>query len=181
MPASEADALFVVLTGEVEVAVSTEEGRDVWLAKLGAGSVVGEMGVLDGGSRSAGVRAAPRTELWRIGRRAVIDTLCEEPTLGTRAVRTMMARRLRATDILLQNTALLDLGARLARLLLETEERGGRPVPGGIARLIGASRERVNRKLAAWRSEGWIDVGAYGVKLLNREALAAAAAPPPAV
>ena len=176
----EADALFVVLTGEVEVAVSTEEGRDVWLARLGAGSVVGEMGVLDGGARSAGVRAAPRTELWRIGRRAVIDTLCEEPTWGLELL-AMMARRLRATDILLQNTALLDLGARLARLLLETEGAVVAQSQGEMARLIGASRERVNRKLAAWRSEGWIDIGAYGVKLLNREALGRGGCPPPAV
>jgi hypothetical protein len=50
-----------------------------------------------------------------------------------------------------------------------------------MARLIGASRERVNRKLAAWRADGWIGVGAYGVKVLNRAALATAASPVPSV
>jgi CRP-like cAMP-binding protein len=176
----EAEAVYVVLAGEVEVAVPAPDGRDVWLAKIGAGSLVGEMGVLDGGSRSAGVRAGPRTDLWRISRRAVMDILREEPSSGL-ALLAMMAQRLRMADALLQERVLLDLGGRLAGLLLESQGAVVALSQGEMARLIGASRERVNRKLAAWRSEGWIDIGAYGVKLLNRQALASAARPTPAV
>ena len=176
----DADAMYVVLSGEVDVAVSAPDGRDVWLAKLGVGSLVGEMGVLDGGPRSADVRAVRRTELWRIGRRAVIDVLTEEPSAALELL-AMLARRLRMTDILLQETALLDLGSRLARLLLESQGATVALSQGEMARLIGASRERVNRKLAAWRSEGWIDVGPYGVKVVDRAALAASAGPTPGV
>ena len=170
----QAEAMYVVLTGEVEVAVPGEDGRDVFLASIGPGSLVGEMGVLDGGPRSADVRASSRAELWRISRRAVMDILREEPSSGL-ALLAMMAQRLRMADARLQERALLDLGGRLARLLLESQGAVIALSQGEMARLIGASRERVNRKLAAWRSEGWIDVGAYGVKLLNRQALAAAA------
>jgi CRP/FNR family cyclic AMP-dependent transcriptional regulator len=176
----EAEAMYVILTGEVEVAVPGEDGRDVWLARIGAGSLVGEMGVLDGGPRSADVRAESRTELWRISRRAVMDILYEEPSSGL-ALLALMAQRLRMADALVQERTLLDLGGRLARLLLQSQGAVVALSQGEMARLIGASRERVNRKLAAWRSEGWIDIGAYGVKLLNREALAAAAKPAPAV
>ena len=176
----DADAMYVVLTGEVDVAVPTPDGRDVWLAKLGPGSLVGEMGVFDGGPRSADVCAGPRTELWRIGRPTVIDTLREEPSSGLELL-AMMAHRLRMTDILLQETAMLDLGARLARLLLESHGAVIALSQTEMARLIGASRERVNRKLAVWRSEGWIEIGAFGVKLLNRDALASTAGPTPAV
>jgi CRP-like cAMP-binding protein len=116
----EADAVYVVLSGEVDIAVPTADGRDVWLAKLGAGALVGEMGVRDGGARSADVRAVPRTELWRIGRQAVVQTLREEPSSALELL-AMMARRLRLTDLLLQETAMLDLGGRLARLLLEAD------------------------------------------------------------
>ena len=93
----------------------------------------------------------------------------------------MMARRLRMTDLLLQEMALLDLGGRLARLLLEADGPTVALSQGEMARLIGASRERVNRKLAQWRAEGWIDVGVYGVKVLNRASLASSASPVPAV
>ena len=176
----EAEAVYVVLTGEVDIAVTAEDGRDVWLAKLGPGALVGEMGVLDGGARSADVRAAPRSELWRIGRQVVLQTLREEPSSALELL-AMMAGRLRTTDLLLQERALLDLGARLARLLLDSE---GSTVPlsqSEMARLIGASRERVNRKLGAWRTDGWIDIGPYGVKVLNRTALSASAGWIPAV
>ena len=176
----EAEAMYVILAGEVEVAVPGQDGRDVWLARIGAGELVGEMGVLDGGPRSADVRAGSRTDLWRISRRAVMDVLREEPSSGL-ALLAMMAQRLRMADALLQERALLDLGGRLARLLLESPGAVVAVSQGEMARLIGASRERVNRKLAAWRTEGWIDIGAYGVKLLNREALAAEARPTPAV
>ncbi len=176
----EADAVFVVLSGEVDIAVPTEDGRDFGLAKLGAGALVGEMGVLDGGARSADVRAGPRTKLWRIGRVQVLQALREEPSSALQLL-AMLAQRLRTTDMLLQETALLDLGGRLARLLLEAE---GAPVTlsqSEMARLIGASRERVNRKLAAWRAQGWIGIGGYGVKVLDRPALSVAASPMPTV
>ena len=176
----DADAVYVVLGGELDVAVPGSDGREVWLAKLGAGSLVGEMGVLDGGPRSADVCAVPRTELWRIGRRAVIDTLREEPSSGLELL-ALMSRRLRMTDLLLQETALMDLGGRLARLLLEAQGATVALSQGEMARLIGASRERVNRKLGAWRGKGWIELGHFGVKVLDRDALAAAASPLPAV
>lgn len=176
----QADAVYVVLSGEVDVAAPGPDGREVWLAKLGAGSLVGEMGVLDGGPRSADVCAVPRTELWRIGRRAVIDTLEAEPSAALELM-AMMARRLRMTDMLLQETALMDLGGRLARLLLEAQGATVALSQGEMARLIGASRERVNRKLAGWRAKGWIEVGAYGVKVLDRLALAGTASSVPAV
>ena len=173
-----ADAVYAVLTGELDVAVPGPDGREVWLAKLGVGALVGEMGVLDGGARSADVRAVPRTELWRIGRRAVIDTLKEEPSSSMELL-AMMARRLRMTDLLLQETALMDLGGRLARLLLEAEGATVALSQSEMARLIGASRERVNRKLGAWRAKGWIELGAFGVKVVDRQALGAAASPEP--
>jgi CRP-like cAMP-binding protein len=176
----EADAMYVILAGQVEVAVPGQDGRDVWLAKIGAGSLVGEMGVLDGGPRSADVRAGPRTELWRISRRAVMEILSVEPSSGL-ALLAMMTHRLRMADALLQERSLLDLGGRLARLLLESQGAVVALSQGEMARLIGASRERVNRKLAAWRSAGWIDVGPYGVKLLDRQGLASAATPAPSV
>ena len=166
----DADAAFVILVGDVEIVCPAEDGRDVWLATLGPGGLVGEMGVLDGGPRSADVRALSRVELWRIGRGAVIEILRQEPSAAMELL-ALMTRRLRMTDMLVQQTALLDLGSRLARLLLERGQGAVTLSQGEMARLIGASREGVNRKLAAWRAEGWIDIGPFGVKVLDRTAL----------
>ncbi len=174
------DAAYVVLSGEMDVSAPFEDGRDVWLAKLGPGALVGEMGVLDGGPRSADVHAVRRSELWRIGRATVLQTLRDEPSSALELL-AVMARRLRTTDQLLQEAVLLDLGARLARLLLEAEGAAVSLSQSEMARLIGASRERVNRKLANWRAEGWIDIGAFGVKILDRPALTASCGSAPIV
>ena len=42
-----------------------------------------------------------------------------------------------------------------------------------MARRIGASREKVNRKLQVWKGEGWISIGKSGVRLLKKDKLAA--------
>jgi DNA-binding transcriptional regulator LsrR (DeoR family) len=42
-----------------------------------------------------------------------------------------------------------------------------------IARRIGASREKVNRKLHEWVSEGWVAISRSGVRLLQRRELTA--------
>ena len=44
---------------------------------------------------------------------------------------------------------------------------------GELARLIGASRERVNKTLAVWRERGWIEIGRTGTRVVDRTALAA--------
>ncbi|MGE0830257.1 MAG: Crp/Fnr family transcriptional regulator, partial [Hyphomonadaceae bacterium] len=90
----EGDALFVVLEGEVEVRLSSEGGRDVRIAALGAGSVIGEMAALDGGPRSADVDAVRRTKLLRIPRDAIIEAMTAEPMALIELV-AEMSRRLR--------------------------------------------------------------------------------------
>jgi hypothetical protein len=44
-----------------------------------------------------------------------------------------------------------------------------------MARRVGASREKVNRKLHAFAAEGWVAVDAAGVRLLAPERLKALA------
>ena len=85
-----------------------------------------------------------------------------------------MSRRLRAADGALEDAALLDLGGRLARLLLQEAGQGDLVAlaQGEIARRIGASREKVNRKLQAWKADDWVSIGKSGIRLLHKERLA---------
>ena len=75
----ESDAMFIVAEGEVEIRAASEGGKEVRITALGQGAVVGEMGVLDGGPRSADMAATRRTKLLRIPRAAVLDALTDEP------------------------------------------------------------------------------------------------------
>ncbi len=168
------DALFVVIEGEIEVRATSEGGRDVRIAALGAGSVIGDMSVLDGGPRSADMGAIRRSRLLKIGRDAVLDTLKAEPAVLIDLV-AEMSRRLRATDAKLEDEALLDLGGKLARLLLHESGAGDRVTltQTEIARRIGASREKVNRKLHEWSEEGWVKIDRSGTKIVQRGELKA--------
>jgi CRP-like cAMP-binding protein len=166
------DALYVVLEGEVEVRLSSEGGRDVRIAAMGAGSVIGEMAALDGGPRSADVDAVRRTRLLRIPRDTVVAALEAEPQALIELV-AEMSRRLRDADAALEDAALLDLGGKLARMLLREAGDGALVslTQVEMARRIGASREKVNRKLHEWCDEGWISLGRSGVRLVKRAAL----------
>ncbi|HEX3810462.1 MAG TPA: Crp/Fnr family transcriptional regulator [Rhizomicrobium sp.] len=168
-----ADAAYAIVSGEMEVTITGPDGRAVFLARLGSGTVVGEMGVLDGVARSTDVHATRKTELWRIDRSVVIEALLKEPGSAL-ALLAVLARRLRETDALVDRNAPMDLGKRLARLLLE-ESTHGRIIynQSDIAHLVGATREAVNRKLARWRREKWIELNQTGLHVLDRPALMA--------
>ncbi|HEY8614890.1 Crp/Fnr family transcriptional regulator [Phenylobacterium sp.] len=166
------DAVFVVLDGEVEIRSTTVGGREIRLTALGRGAVVGEMAVLDGGPRSADMIATRKTRLWRIPRAALLEVLETEPKAAVALV-AELSRRLRATNADLEARTTLDLGGRLARLLLAEQNARGliALTQTEMARRVGVSREKVNRKLREWMDEGWVEKTPSGVRVLAAERL----------
>ncbi|MBY0562735.1 MAG: Crp/Fnr family transcriptional regulator [Hyphomonadaceae bacterium] len=168
------DALYVLLEGEVEVRTSTEAGKDVRIAALKPPALIGEMAVLDGGVRSADICAIRRSRFLRIGRDQAIGALESEPRALLKLV-AEMSRRLRHADAALEDAHTLDLGARLALRLLDEAGDGSSVTltQTELARRIGASREKVNRKLHEWVDEGFISMGRAGIRLVARDKLRA--------
>ncbi len=168
------DALYVLLEGEVEVRTSTQGGKDVRIAALKPHAVIGEMAVLDGGVRSADIAAIRRSRLLRIARDQAIAALESEPRALLKLI-AELSRRLRNADAALEDAHTLDLGGRLAQRLLEEAGDGAAVTltQTELARRIGASREKVNRKLHEWADEGWIAMGRAGIKLVSRDKLKA--------
>ncbi|MFL5294784.1 MAG: Crp/Fnr family transcriptional regulator [Phenylobacterium sp.] len=166
------DAAYVVLEGEIEVRTSSAEGREVRYAGFGPSSVIGEMAALDGGPRSTDMVAVRRTRIWRLPRAALVEALLAEPAAAV-ALLGELAGRLRAANLALEAMRTMDLGGRLAQLLLGmTTERPLVPMTQTeIARRLSASREKVNRKLNGWAHEGWVALAASGVRVLDRRAL----------
>ena len=54
------DALFIIVSGEVKIALPSEEGDEAILAILRPGDVFGELALLDGAPRSATASALDR-------------------------------------------------------------------------------------------------------------------------
>ncbi|OQW56462.1 MAG: hypothetical protein A4S17_13765 [Proteobacteria bacterium HN_bin10] len=168
------DALYVLLEGEVEVRSSTEAGKDVRIAALKPYALIGEMAVLDGGVRSADIAAIRKSRLLRIHRDHALAALESEPKALLKLL-AELSRRLRHADAAIEDAHTLDLGGRLAQRLLEEAGDGASVTltQTEIARRIGASREKVNRKLHEWADEGWISMGRAGIKLVARDQLQA--------
>jgi Cyclic nucleotide-binding domain len=64
----EADALYFVQSGEVEVRLRAADGTSTAVARIGTGDYFGEIGVLTGGARLADVVALEPTELLRLSK-----------------------------------------------------------------------------------------------------------------
>jgi CRP/FNR family transcriptional regulator, cyclic AMP receptor protein len=167
------EAAYAIVSGEIEVTIQGPDGRDVFIALLGSGTVIGELGVLDGVARTTDARATRKTEVLKIGRKLVMDALREEPNSAI-ALLGVLASRLRDTDHLVDRNASMDLGKRLARLLLEEGAKGKIVYnQSDLAHLVNATREAVNRKLSRWRKENWILLNHTGLHVLDRNALLA--------
>jgi CRP-like cAMP-binding protein len=162
----EGDAAFILLEGELEVRSLSKEGRELRIAALKSGELIGEMAVLDGAPRSADVVAARTCRLWRLPRLAVLALLLADKEVALR-VMAELCRRLRASNTALQLASRRTMEGQLAALLIAEKNRLGfvALTQTEMARRIGSSREQVNRKLHSWREIGWVAVEKQGVQV----------------
>jgi CRP-like cAMP-binding protein len=90
----EADGMFVLIEGSVEVRVGSTDGHDGrLLATLGPGEFFGELSLLADTERSARVRAATSVRGLAIDRAAFLGLLEHEPRIAL-AMLPVLARRL---------------------------------------------------------------------------------------
>jgi CRP/FNR family cyclic AMP-dependent transcriptional regulator len=162
------DQLFVIASGKVKVVLYGETGREIILSILRGGDFFGEMSLLDKQPRSANVVAVEDSQLLGLDRDAFQTHLTAHPST---------ARRLRHADEVIGNLALLDVYARVARLIRELAQKQGEPADGGllikerptqqeIAGLIGTSRETVSRALNDFTRRGLLEMS--GKQILVR-------------
>ncbi|KJC52361.1 hypothetical protein UP06_04930 [Bradyrhizobium sp. LTSP857] len=78
----EADALYIVARGKVEVLRAAATDADAQIAVLGAGHAFGEMALLNGGPRTATIRAAEDTELLAIAKADFERLVAGDPRLA---------------------------------------------------------------------------------------------------
>jgi CRP/FNR family cyclic AMP-dependent transcriptional regulator len=99
------DALHVILAGRVRVErTHSGDATPIELAELGANEVVGEIGVLDGGPRTATVTALEETRTLELHRTLLAVVLIQYPEIATDLLRKLSAR-LRSTDEILDTLA----------------------------------------------------------------------------
>ena len=113
-------------SGLVKVVLSSEHGDEVLLATLGPGETLGELALLDGAPRSAAVVAVEPTTVLTLSRETVLGLLSNQPTVLDALLCSLggLVRRLTEQT---GDLVFLDLGGRLAKLLLRLAEAHGEP------------------------------------------------------
>ena len=177
------DALFLIQSGQVKVSVVAEDGREVILSVLAAGSFFGELALLDDEPRSAHVIAMDDTVLLQLHREDFRGRLKLSPELSVSMLREL-SQRLRRADDTIASLMLLDVNGRVANLLLElAREEGGetgiritrRLTHASLGQMVGASRETVSRTMRNLVLRNVISVTRRETILLDPQALRLAA------
>lgn len=161
-----ASTMLIVVQGRVRIGVSTIDGRELNLRVMGPGDVIGEVSLLDGQNRSADVYALEDCVVLNVEREHFTSMLRNSSDLCLRLM-SVLCDKLRRATVSVEEALLLDLSGRLGRHLQRMADEHGTATSEGtridvrlsqseLASMIGASREKVNRQLKLWESQGII-------------------------
>ncbi|MEO1136858.1 MAG: Crp/Fnr family transcriptional regulator, partial [Pseudomonadota bacterium] len=120
----DSDCLYILLSGRVKISSFSDAGKETVLAFMGENEVLGEMGVFDGGPRSASATALQETRALKLYRRDVLDFLERNHGVALQII-SALCQRLRHTNFLLEDIATLPAGPRLARALIRLGQHYG--------------------------------------------------------
>jgi CRP/FNR family transcriptional regulator, cyclic AMP receptor protein len=176
----DADAVYVVLAGEVRVTVGSANGEVTTLAELGDGELVGELGVLDRGLRSATATVMDAGSAVALRAEGFEQLMLAHPAVAVSIVRAL-GSHLRRTTVRLterQSGSVAErVAGRLAALADAVNADGGdSPVVltrVELASWVGATRETVSRALSTFRDQGLVVLGRGKVTVVSAEGIRA--------
>lgn len=174
-------SMVVILSGKVKVSAFSAAGKECVLSFVGPGEVLGEITLLDGGARTATCTAMEDTRVFALARKDFLPILQHNPVAAMHIIE-LLCERLRNTSRLVEDTAFLAAGPRLARALLRLVAAHGVKEDGvwridmklpqsTLGAYVGLMRESVNRQLRAWQEDGVINSTDEGISVLRREVL----------
>jgi CRP/FNR family transcriptional regulator, cyclic AMP receptor protein len=182
-----ADAVYAIIGGDGRVRIGSigRGSKGLMVQMFHKGDIFGEIGVIDGGVRSADAIAEGRVRTMRVGAGVFLTALADDPALGLNLSR-MLAARLRWTFTLFQDATFESVEARLARQVLYLARLDSRPTEQGVrlagrfrqndlADLLGTTTRSIITILNAWRASGLViyDVNRAQLTLVDEAGLKA--------
>ena len=182
--ATSGNDVFMVVSGQVLLHSSSVQGRDFIIDVLKSGDIFGFAAWLDVGYRIGAV-SLTQSSVAALDVPTVERAIREEPDLALSFIR-VTVHQLVSRALLAADFALLNFSGRLAKLLLKVaEDQGVKIVKGSkfkcqfsqtlLARMLGASRETVNRQMQKWEENGILSKSGKNVCLLDPAGLRRAA------
>jgi len=177
-----ADAIYGVISGQVQISARTSTGEEIFLDACGSGRIFGLTSGIDGEARCGTARAAPAAEVFAICREHFLKLVAAEPQLSLGLLAVFCQRHRFVTRLIVTEYAQKDIPARLAHRVLELTG----PEPSGkscleitqaeLAKFVFVSRQVVNHHLSDWHSRGWVSTSPRRLRVNDRAALLAVAA-----
>lgn len=159
-------SVYLILEGSVSVRLDDVGGRQLVLAYLQPGQFIGEMCLFpELAARSAIVRTRKPTLVCEMGMTPFLQFARDEPEIMF-VIAGQLAARLHETNQRVANLSFLDVGGRLARVLVDLAKKpdavdhpDGRTVRISrqeLARHVGCSREMAGRVLKRLETDGMV-------------------------
>jgi CRP/FNR family transcriptional regulator, cyclic AMP receptor protein len=164
-----AEDIIIIWSGLAKVGLRTTS-RTVLLALRGPGDIVGEMASIGGGGRSASVVAIDNVDGLVVEADRFGMFLSRYPHASI-VLQRVLVQRLRESDSSRIGAGTTNVAQRLARLLLDFEQRYGVPTDCGgnkialalsqkdLAAFVGASPRAVAREIERWKDRKIIKAG----------------------
>ncbi len=172
--------IFQVVEGAVRLCNYTEEGRELVTAQFRHGDCIGEMGMIDGLPRVSHAIASEDSVLRVLGRRQFETLVADYPELN-QALLLTLCRRMRALYALNEEGG-LSLHQRVARAIhrlaythCRHDDEDARYIDLSqeeLARLLGASRQSINRELQNLRKAEIVELRYGRIYVSNLDKLA---------
>lgn len=175
------DSMAIVLSGVFKVYVVTARGREVVIGFISQGDAVGEIALFDSGKRTATVEATEPSKVLLLRAGDVRNAIARDGGAALRVI-DMLCRRLRKTNMRVEDDAASALEPRLARALVrivaELERAADAPQDlvialrqSDLAAYAFLSRENVNRQLQKWAEEGIVSLSRGKIHVRDMAAL----------
>lgn len=183
-----ATVFCIVAEGQLKAHRVSRDGRDLIVVLYPANSVTGEIGLFHpAGVRWLSLSAMTAARCLMLGRAPLLGFLSRHPAAMQRMLESLSMAAVQAAYSY-SGLAFEDIGGRVATLLLYLAREHGDATPEGIrirmrltqgdlAAHVGASRENVNRALAALVGQGVVSQHSGHFHVHDLEALESAANP----
>ena len=160
------DFMLLVLTGQVNIVIYGEENEELLLHKLGPGSFLGELALLDQAPRAATVITATDADFLQLMGTEFRELLKSDHRLCTKII-DHLTSRVRDMTNQLRMLTMGDVYEKILRCLVRLAKQNAKierelyvidPIPPQqeLATMIGCSRETVNRAIRDLKTTGFI-------------------------
>ena len=160
----ESHAAYVLLEGTAHAFTDDDNGNEFIVGSFASGDCFGELGLLDGHTRTANVITTSACQCLVVPRADISHEIMKEPKVA-QAIIHLLVERIRTMTEDVSCLALMDVYGRLVRALkgASVEQDDGSRVTGHIthqelASRVGSSREMISKILKELRVGGYISI-----------------------